>query len=73
MTEIDVKLQDALDWTKESLQDDLPPWAWYNYMKLQEALRAVIDGRNCVIEIEEDQGDNIVSIGSPAVKINLPT
>ncbi len=47
MDNIDKDLKKILSWTKEKLQgEDHPPWAWYNYMKLQEALNAVIKGRD---------------------------
>lgn len=47
MDNIDNDLKKVLSWTKEKLQgEEHPPWAWYNYMKLQEALNGVIKGRS---------------------------
>ena len=31
-----------------------PPWAWYQYMKLMEAVDAIRDGRSHVRPMEED-------------------
>jgi hypothetical protein len=32
------------EWAKEKLQDvSQPPWAWYQYMKLVETARAILD------------------------------
>lgn len=46
MADIDRDLLKVLNWAKQSLQDeDLPPWTWYNYMKLHEAVDAVVKGR----------------------------
>ena len=42
---MDEELQSLLQWTRGRLTEDQPPWTWYNYMKLQEALEAVIKGR----------------------------
>jgi len=39
------ELQRVLDWTKEKLATgNEPPWAWFQYMKLQENLEAIISG-----------------------------
>lgn len=41
------ELQGVLDWTKEKLATgEEPPWAWFQYMKLQENLEAIINSIN---------------------------
>lgn len=39
------ELRSVLNWTKEKLATGAePPWAWYQYMKLREALEAILSG-----------------------------
>ncbi len=39
------KLNDIRDWAREKAQSgEEPPWAWYQYMKLIEALDSIIQG-----------------------------
>ena len=48
------ELQQLLEWTKEKTHDgNLPPWAWYQYMKLDETLTAIIRGMEATV-IRED-------------------
>jgi hypothetical protein len=38
-------LQKVLNWANEKLSTGAePPWAWYQYMKLREALEAIMSG-----------------------------
>lgn len=52
------KLQEVLDWAGEQLRSSpgLPPWEWYELMKLREALHKIIKGQNAVICIAEENG-----------------
>lgn len=44
----------VLDWTKDHLQSgNEPPWAWYQYMKLQETLEAILKGFDTSITLED--------------------
>jgi hypothetical protein len=43
----DQLLQECHEWVGKKLQGEgHPPWAWYQYMKLDEALRSIINGRS---------------------------
>ncbi len=45
MQTIEEKIEDVLFWAKETLREcEEPPWLWYQYMKLKEALEALQSG-----------------------------
>jgi hypothetical protein len=47
-------LQKFRDWAHSKLATgDEPPWAWYQYMKLQETLDAIIGGMSSWVTPEE--------------------
>lgn len=42
---IDRKLEDVLDWVNYTLREGQePPWSWYQFMKLREAIEAIRTG-----------------------------
>ena len=44
-------LERVRGWAREKLQGGAhPPWAWYQYMKLVEALTAILDGMDATRE-----------------------
>ncbi len=45
MNKIESQLDDILAWAKEKLADGKePPWSWYQFMKLREAIEAIRSG-----------------------------
>lgn len=50
METIDLDLESILAWTRDKLTEELPPWAWYDYMKLQEAVTTVLKSRGIKTE-----------------------
>jgi hypothetical protein len=47
------QLEDVRNWADAKLATgDEPPWAWYQYMKLREALDAIIAGMDCSAPLE---------------------
>ena len=51
------ELQKVREWAHDKVtQGGDPPWAWYQYMKLREALDAIINGMNCteVVTVPEE-------------------
>ena len=52
MGDIDEHIQAVLDWANEKLRDgNEPPWSWYQFMKLREALEVINSG---VMQIPND-------------------
>lgn len=46
----------VLDWTKQQLRDDSnPPWAWYQYMKLQETIEVIMGGAESTTPMESSR------------------
>lgn len=44
-------LERVRDWAQEKIQSgDEPPWAWYQYMKLTEAVDAILAGQHATTE-----------------------
>lgn len=42
-------LNEVREWAKDKIASGQePPWAWYQYMKLIEALDAILKGSDCV-------------------------
>lgn len=45
------ELERVREWARDKLQGDSePPWAWYQYMKLVEAVTAILDGMDATKE-----------------------
>lgn len=39
------QLSNLLEWAREKIHgDDQPPWAWFQYMKLQEVTESILKG-----------------------------
>jgi len=56
---IDNQLQNILDWTNQKLATgEEPPWSWYQFMKLREAIEAIRTG-SLYIPIEEDSQESV--------------
>lgn len=50
---MDKQLEAVRDWAKAKIAaGQEPPWAWYQYMKLIEAVDAVLEGQRCVVTRE---------------------
>ena len=50
---MDTQLEAVRDWAKAKIAaGQEPPWAWYQYMKLIEALDAVLEGQRCAVTRE---------------------
>lgn len=42
---MEVKLRDVREWAKAKIRaGNEPPWTWYQYMKLIEAIDTILDG-----------------------------
>jgi hypothetical protein len=53
-------LQKVRDWAHSKLATgDEPPWAWYQYMKLQETLDAIIGGMSSWVTPEESTKESL--------------
>jgi hypothetical protein len=53
-------LQKVRDWAHSKLATgDEPPWAWYQYMKLQETLDAIISGMSSWVTPEESTKESL--------------
>jgi len=54
---IDVELEKIMEWVESQLtKEDLPPWSWYSYMKLQEAVTDVMKGHSVKTENLQQSG-----------------
>jgi len=52
------ELHRVRDWAQAKLDTgDEPPWAWYQYMKLCEALDAIIDGQDATTTESSQQSE----------------
>lgn len=50
------KLDDVREWAQEKIQGGQePPWAWYQYMKLVEAVDAILKGMSATNPTENLQ------------------
>lgn len=46
----------VLEWAKEKIHGGSePPWAWYQYMKLQETIETILKGMNSTVTTENLQ------------------
>ena len=63
MTRVD--LQKVLNWTNEKLSTGAePPWAWYQYMKLREALETIMSGMEATMPQKENSPQSEVPAGT---------
>jgi hypothetical protein len=54
------ELQKVREWANSKLvTGDQPPWAWYQYMKLQETLDAIIAGMSSWVTPEESTKESL--------------
>jgi hypothetical protein len=59
------ELQKVLNWANEKLATGTePPWAWYQYMKLREALEAIMSGMEATMLQMESSPQSEVPLGS---------
>lgn len=53
------ELETVLHWAKSKLATGQePPWAWYQYMKLIEAIQEISAGREAVTLLSEDSPES---------------
>ena len=51
------ELERVREWAQDKLQGGSePPWAWYQYMKLVEAVTAILDGMDATRENSPQSG-----------------
>ena len=50
------ELERVREWALQKLATgEEPPWAWYQYMKLREALEAILAGMDAVVVGQQDR------------------
>lgn len=55
---MDKEIEAVREWAKNKIASGAePPWAWYQYMKLLEALDAILAGQSCVTTANSQQSD----------------
>jgi hypothetical protein len=73
------ELAKVRDWANEKLATgDEPPWAWYRYMQLREALDAILSGMESVSPTarlqppEPHQGRHLQLVGGSGPQGSVP-
>jgi len=80
----DAELERVRRWAQSKLDaGQEPPWAWYRYMQLVDAINGIIDGRAATVTLDPSPsrgGGKVISIGrkrsvtrvAQKVKVDLP-
>lgn len=64
-TDIDAGLREVLAWAQAKVDTGQePPWAWYQYMKLIEAIEAIQAGRRAVTQPPEGSRQSEAQAGN---------
>jgi hypothetical protein len=61
---MDKKLQEIREWAEQKIaQGSEPPWAWYQYMKLVETIRALEAGMDATVNRTENSPQSVERSG----------